>query len=330
MVDDLWAVTSYFNPCRYKTKRENFDIFVAGMERAKVNLLVVELAFDDEEFELPESDRTLRLRGSGVMWQKERLLNVAASKLPRSCTKIAWLDNDLVFEDPNWFERTSEALDRYVVVQPFDAVVRLPRGVKYDDGEGEFYTSFGRIFKQQPALSRVAEFNHHGHTGFAWAARRELFDEVGLYDACLTGSGDHLMSHAFAAGMVKSPCTKRMLGPRQEKYQRHFFNWGVKARDIVGGKLGAVPGKLLHLWHGDLVNRRYGEMNQQFATFDFDPDRHLRHDENGLWEWNEAPEELRQWASDFFWIRREDGDPDAPLQRQQEAEARAPVSNRRV
>jgi hypothetical protein len=319
MASDLWAITSYFNPCRYKTKRDNFDIFMAGMKRANVNLLVVELAFDDEEFELPESEGTLRLRGSGVMWQKERLLNVAAAKLPASCTKVAWLDCDLIFEDPNWFERTSEALDRFMVVQPFDVAVRLPRGVQYDDGDGEFYTSYGRIFHQRPALARTGEFVHHGHTGFAWAARRELFDECGLYDACLTGSGDHLMSHAFAAGMRHSPCMPRIIGRQQEHYIRHFLAWGTKARDLVAGKLGAVPGKLLHLWHGDLVNRRYGEMNQQFKTFDFNPDRDMRYDENGLWEWNEAPEHLRQWASDFFWLRREDGDPDAPLQQQPKA-----------
>jgi hypothetical protein len=85
------------------------------------------------------------------------------------------------------------------------------------------------------------------------------------------------------------------------------------------GKLGVVPGNLLHLWHGDLVDRRYAEMNQQFATFDFNPNRDLRHDENGLWEWNEASPELQKWATDFFWIRREDGDPDAPLQQRKQS-----------
>jgi hypothetical protein len=60
-------------------------------------------------------------------------------------------------------------------------------------------------------------------------------------------------------------------------------------------------------------------MNQQFATFDFNPNRDLRHDENGLWEWNEASPELQKWATDFFWIRREDGDPDAPLQQRKQS-----------
>src|SRR5215212_10268338 len=118
MSSDLWAITCYFNPCRYKTKRENYDAFMEGMNAVGANILTVELAFGDEEFELAPSDNVLQLRGWGVMWQKERLLNIAASKLPASCKKIAWLDNDLIFENPNWVEQTSQALDRFMVVQP--------------------------------------------------------------------------------------------------------------------------------------------------------------------------------------------------------------------
>ena len=308
MSSDLCIMTSYFNPCRYETKRKNFDIFMEGMNQAGANMLVVELAFGDEEFELPAGDGVLQLRGSGVMWQKERLLNIAAATLPKSITKIGWFDNDLVFENPDWVDQTSEALERAVVVQPFDSAVRLPRGTKKYDGRGEYYDSYAQIFVQNPKLARTGEFVHHGHTGFAWAARRELFETCGLYDACLTGSGDHLMSHGFAGGLIHSPCIRRVIGP-QQIYGEHFFQWAIQARDLVGGRIGVVPGRVLHLWHGDLVDRRYSDMNQQFKTFAFDPDRHLRHDANGLWEWNEAPDELRKWASDFFWLRREDGEP---------------------
>ena len=318
MSSDLWSITSYFNPCRYKTKRANFDAFMEGMEKVGANILVVELAFDNEEFELPKSDRVLQLRGTGVMWQKERLLNVAAASLPESCTKIAWLDCDLLFENPDWPRLTSEALDEYMVVQPFSTAVRLPRGVRKADGRGEYYDSYAQIFSENPRLARTADFVYHGHTGFAWAARRELFEKVGLYDACLTGSGDHLMAHGFAGGLKLSPCLRRVIHG-QRHYGQHFIEWAIKARDLVDGKLGVVPGNLLHLWHGDLVDRRYAEMNQQFATFDFNPNRDLRHDENGLWEWNEASPELQKWATDFFWIRREDGDPDAPLQQRKQS-----------
>jgi hypothetical protein len=314
MSSDLWAITCYFNPCRYQTKRANFDAFRAGMAKNGANLLTVELAFEDEPFELPESNDVLRLRGGGLMWQKERLLNIAAATLPASCRKVAWLDNDVIFENPDWFEQTSRALDEHVVVQPFDQVVRLPRGHSRFLGEGECYESYGSVFARNPKAARTAHFHLHGHTGFAWAARRELFEDVGLYDACLTCSGDHLMSHGFAGGLVHSPCIGMMIGP-QRAYLQHFLTWAVKARDLVGGKLGVVPGHLLHLWHGDLVNRRYTELNNAFKTFNFDPAKHLRHDENGLWEWADAPPRMREWARELFWMRREDGDPDAPLQK---------------
>ena len=78
-----------------------------GMKKAGANLLVVELAFGDEEFELEPGENILQLRGGGVMWQKERLLNIAIEQLPADCTKVAWLDNDLIFDDPRWLERTS-------------------------------------------------------------------------------------------------------------------------------------------------------------------------------------------------------------------------------
>jgi hypothetical protein len=40
----------------------------------------------------------------------------------------------------------------------------------------------------------------------------------------------------------------------------------------------------LHLWHGDLVNRRYGSRNAILRRHDFDPATDLRRNEDGLWE----------------------------------------------
>ena len=47
MSSDFWVITSYFNPARYKTKRLNFDAFMAGMKAVGANVLVVEMAFGD-------------------------------------------------------------------------------------------------------------------------------------------------------------------------------------------------------------------------------------------------------------------------------------------
>lgn len=306
MSSDFCVITSYFNPARYRTKRQNFDAFMDGMAKLGAKVRVIELAFGDDDFELKAGDDVLQFRGTDVMWQKERLLNVAVSRLPPEITKVGWFDADLIFKEPDWLERTSEALEDFVVVQPFSHAVRLNRGNE-DDGTGLLYESFASCFVRDPVPARTKLFAAHGHTGFAWAAKRDFLAECGLYDACLTGSGDHLMAHAFGAAVAKSPCMPHMIGP-SPAYGQHFVRWAVKARDAVGGKLGVVPGRILHLWHGDLGDRRYALMNRQFMTFGFNPDAHIRIGADGLWEWSGAPERMRQWARDFFENRNEDGE----------------------
>lgn len=306
MSSDFCVITSYFNPARYRTKRQNFDAFIDGMASVGARVLIVEQASGDDPFELEPGDNVLQLRGGDVMWQKERLLNVAVAQLPSSIRKVGWFDADLIFKEPDWLERTSEALEDYVVVQPFSHAVRMNRDNK-DDGSGLLYESFASVFVRDPSLSRTKLFNVHGHTGFAWAAQRKLIAKCGFYDACLTGSGDHLMAHAFAAAVSHSPCMPHFIGP-PSAYSQHFVRWAIRARDAVGGKLGVVPGRILHLWHGEHGDRRYAMLNRQFMTFGFDPDVHIRVGAEGMWEWSGAPQHIRDWALAMFEGRNEDGD----------------------
>jgi len=133
-----------------QTKGENYERFVAGLDDVRANILL--------------------LRASDIMWQKERLLKLAIATLQRACTKITWLDWALLFINPSWFERRAADLEDVPVPQPFGTVVHLLPG---------------RIqFCGQPRESLVTnDFERHGHTGFAWAGRREWMEDVGLYDA---------------------------------------------------------------------------------------------------------------------------------------------------
>jgi hypothetical protein len=71
----LWAVTSYFNPAGFRRRRENYRVF---RDRLAVPLAAVELSFNGH-FELAPQDAEILIQipGRDVMWQKERLLNVA-------------------------------------------------------------------------------------------------------------------------------------------------------------------------------------------------------------------------------------------------------------
>jgi hypothetical protein len=80
----------------------------------------VELAFDGV-FELCHEDAEIlvQIHGRDVMWQKERLLNLAIERVPKSCDKIAWLDCDVVFGNEDWAEQASRSLDTSALIHLF-------------------------------------------------------------------------------------------------------------------------------------------------------------------------------------------------------------------
>lgn len=307
LADDLWAVTCYFNPAAFATKLANYQRFIEGLKRSGVNNLTVECAFGDAPFSLPQSTNVLQVRARDVMWQKERLLNLAIERLPASCTKVAWLDCDVLFVDADWATRTSKLLETSPVVQPFDRVIRLPRGHLTYRGEGDLWPGFVAVAQKHPDLMLAGDFARHGHTGFAWAARRELLAKHGLYDACISGSGDHMMAHAFC-GDWSSACIDRILGaPASSAHRQHFTQWCKSVYQDVRARVGMTGGALLHLWHGDTEKRRYVLRNRELAEFAFDPAADLRIGPQGAWEWNSDKPAMHEWAVNYYPSRQEDG-----------------------
>ena len=120
---DFWAITTYFNPCGYRSRYENYLYFRQSLQ---VPLLTVELVYR-EGFELTPADATrpVQLRSAQVMWQKVRRLNLALAQLPPECRKVAWVDCDVIFERDDWAARTGQALANFAMVQPFDWVYDL-------------------------------------------------------------------------------------------------------------------------------------------------------------------------------------------------------------
>lgn len=303
--DDLWLVTSYFNSHGYRTKRENYDRFRERIDGSGLNLLTVECAFGGAPFELPASPAVLRVAARDVMWQKERLLNVAVATLPPACRKVAWLDGDILFERPDWAVATARLLDDFPVVQLFDQAIRLPRGHDAYHGDGDVWPGFAAVVRRAPHRMTKGDFAAHGHTGFGWAARRDYLERHGLYDACIAGSGDHMMAHAVC-GDWTSACVQRIIGPNH-RHRDYFAAWARRQYADVRARVGCVPGAVLHLWHGETADRRYVLRNQELAAFGFDPAADVRVGPTGAWEWASRKPQLHAWARAYFGHRREDG-----------------------
>lgn len=300
--DDLAIVTAFYNSSGWRTKPLNYERFADGLRRARLDWITVECAFGSAEFTLPPSQGVIQIRGRDVLWQKERLINLAFSRLPARFTKAAWLDCDLLFENPDWAAQASRLLDTHDFVQLFDKVVRLPRGHTSFAGDGDAQPGFVAARSGGPVASRR---DRHGHTGYAWAARRDALGDRGLYDACIAGGADHVMAHAIC-GETESPCIDRVLG-RSDVHRRHFLEWCRRAPRADAPRVGFVPGTLFHLWHGDLENRAYGTRNRELADLEFDPRRDIRVGPSGCWEWGSGKPALHRWAAEYFARRKEDG-----------------------
>jgi hypothetical protein len=304
-VDDLAIVTCYYNPAGYASKLENFSRFRERIVAAGLPLIIVECTFGERPRQLPIEWGAVHVVARHVLWQKERLLNLAVAAVPPAFKKIAWLDADVLFTDPDWARNASRALDDVVVVQLYAQGALLPRERMYLHGSDRPFPGFAAAFAGDPRCLRSTRYIDHGHTGFAWAARRTFLADHGIYDRCLSGSADHVMAHAYC-GDWESPCLTRTFGTGSAMLA-HFQAWAEGAHAAVRARIGHVPGTILHVWHGDFNDRHYDRRNQELIRLRFDPDRDVRLAGNGCLEWTDRAGRLRQWAADYFRERREDG-----------------------
>ena len=308
-VGSLWAIACYFNPVGYERRRRNY---LAFRRHLNVPLVTVELAYRDE-FDLPAdaADILVRLKATDVLWQKERLLNLAAQRLPPECDRVAWLDCDVVFERDDWAQRASAALERHPLLQPFERVYEPgadgwdgTNGVPADAALGHSLAHLLALGHVTPEILRGnMRVQYRSNSGLAWVARRELIERDGFYDACVMGSGNRAML-CGALGVPEDAVRYLQMTP---VWAEHYREWARRHFGEVRADIGCIGGFVIHLWHGDLQNRRYQQRHQDFAAFDYNPLTDIALDAAGCWRWNSDKPAMHAFVADYFRSRREDG-----------------------
>jgi hypothetical protein len=306
----LWAITSYFNPLGYRRRLSNFKVF---RERLIIPLLVVELSYGPD-FELQEHDADVLLQicGGAVLWQKERLLNVALRALPDDCRNVAWLDCDIVFSSVDWAENANMLLNRFDIIQLFKHVHYLSADGSPDKDcstEIEFTrpSAAFSICSGQPAGTSIGHEldtrEDTSATGFAWAACRDFLDHHGFYDACILGGGDRAM------GCAAYHCFDELIKRHymNERQQERYIAWAEPFYETVRGEVGHLHGDILHLWHGSVGDRSTRSRHEGLQPYQFDPFSDIAKGTNGSWRWSTNKEEMHAYVSKYFSSRREDG-----------------------
>jgi hypothetical protein len=305
----MWAITSYFNPAGYKRRLSNYRIFRA---RLAAQLVTVELSFNGQ-FELREGDAEIliQISGGARLWQKERLLNVALKAVPAQERFVAWLDSDLIFDESDWVFLAEDSLAANNVTQLFSEAVNLDMN-ETGPGHGDDArppTGYGFIRQMESDPERAYALNSRvknvpsTNRGLAWAARRDIIERHGFYDAVIAGPSDRAMAFAMY-GKFEKYLSAVGCNAAQEK---HYLAWAIPFFERIEGKVGCLPGRIYHLWHGEKKDRRYTEMERTVATSGFDPDRDIHIGDNGSWEWTQPRSELAASFEQWFVNRREDG-----------------------
>lgn len=303
----FWAITCFFNPLGCESRLRNYRIF---RENLKLPLVAVEWSHQGR-FQLGRQDAEIlvQIASGDLLWQKERLLNIALRSVPRDCPLIAWLDSDVVFEDPNWADRAAELLREFEIVEPFSLVYEVPRGKMPGDAGSKQNQGYALLYALAEGIAPLealrGDMRVKGRvtSGLAWAARRDILHQYGFYDACVLGSGNRAIACAML-GRFDDAVQFLQMGPH---WARHYLDWAQPYYEALHGSVGLAEGGLYHLWHGELKNRRYGERHDFLGSCGFNPAKDLRTDDQGAWRWNGLKSQAEEYVRGYYHARREDG-----------------------
>ena len=284
--DKVYVVVPYFNPLQFESRKRLFLQFKKEMEAAGVQLLVVEAALDDIPFQVtdPCDDWAVQIRTNSFLWHKERLINIGITKLFHNSPDawyIGWFDGDISFTDPDWPYLAMHALRNFEVIQPFAQAIFLDRHEEelWNCKSTFCYFLDARGYHQVPPLQW--QYLMAGHPGLAWmATARALKALGGVYDKCAAGSGDTVMANALkGAWDVFLPVHPT------GNWARSMQDWAGRCESHIQGKIGFARGALLHHWHGPAEKRGYEKRWSILSFHDFDPDKDLVLEPNGLYRW---------------------------------------------
>jgi len=300
--DKLHVIMVISNPCNYAIRYILAKEFIRRMkDEQNVILYIVELAYGNQEYYITDSNnkKHLQLRTNEMpIWHKENMINIGIRKLlPDTWKAVAWIDADLEFDNPHW------ALDTLKILNGSRDIVQLFSNVLFLDQNNDtdiIFTSLAFQYIKKNKRSNNSNEISYWHPGFAWACTRQLFEKIGgIYEYAITGNGD-----TYLAACLLGSYHTIFVDNESEDYKKSLE---IYENNIIGARLGYVPGIMRHHYHGSLPNRKYQLRGSILSKYNYSPTLHLTKDENGLLIPNELfPIELKNAILDHFKSKNED------------------------
>lgn len=316
--DKLYVVTMLSNPLRWRSRYRNYWSFQRHVQDAGAELYTVEVAYGDRPFEITQADdpRDIQLRTADELWHKENAINLAIQRLPADAKYVAWIDADVTFQRPDWAQETMHLLQHYDFIQMFSHAHDI------NSSHAVVTTHTGFMFQYlnslvTPGVSMARPPDDYGsggysgagpgpqgywHPGFAWAARREALNKVGmLIDFAILGSADWHMARALIG--TASGTLQRGL---HRNYVDSVMEWERRAELHIRRNVGYMDGSVYHSYHGKKEHRHYNTRWKFLTQSKFNPSSDIKKDWQGLWQLKEDNPMLRDGLRVYNRMRHED------------------------
>jgi len=300
MIDNkLHVVIVISNPCNFRRRRELAQQFISRLENtSNIELYICELIYGNEEpLNLTQKrDNHLVLYTKYPLWHKENLVNIAVKKLlPKDWKALSWIDADVEFLNSNWASQTLKVLSYFDIIQPFVHCQDLDK----DETIMNTWTSFCYQYCRGLQYNFNNKNSNYWHPGYAWACTRDFWEKMGgIYEKSIIGSGDYILAMTLLHKIVGF----NGLPDALLDIKRHYLD--ILWKDI---KVGYVPCTLVHYYHGSKSKRQYVERNDILKLNNFDPQKHLSYDTNGvLIPTIEMPKKILEQINQYFLSRDDD------------------------
>lgn len=298
------VITPYTNTQQYKVRKKLYLQFAQYIKQCGLDLFTVELAINDQPFEVTENNNPfhLQIRGNQEFWFKENLQQIMIDRLPKRYDTVLLIDGDCMFTNPNWIQDTLNQLEQTPVIQLWSQYVNLGPDLHQLD---------------KPTYSFTYTYNHsintgknkiYGAPGLAWGWKRSILDKIGMMECCIVGGGDTRMVH----GMINDLQTTLSIDENITSYtavnghHRSMLKWAENAYDVLDGNIGYINNLAIHYFHGSKKNRAYTKRHEILVEHKYDPELDLVKDSQGLLILNPNKTEMIKDISEYFKSRNED------------------------
>lgn len=236
--NDLAIIIVIFHTSINSYHIKNFKLIKTILENASIPFFIGEMSIRNTPFIFKNSENIFHYHSDDFIFYKENLINLVEKKIGPTFTKLCIIDSDIIFKDPDWYDKLSILLDHCDVCQPFEYVSLLNDDLTIHSKNKSFCSNHTK----------------NGHTGYSWAFKRYIFHQVKLPDFCIIGNGNMLFSKMIHLLINKVNYNTFVFCGKFRYLNKEFRNY-MRNINLSELNISFLKIDIVHLYHGNYNNR---------------------------------------------------------------------------